>query len=609
MRIFSSTIPLLPLALVTLSSINNNNLTIISAISAVGVVDALSIQPSALSEYQLKLSSRSSYPLLTRRYTIFLVNNDGIGNGGQNFSGSGSGSRISGSSRSSGSSSSRRRRCVALSSTYTVAEKTIDDHDVSIDSYEEEIVGNVSERNVDSSNNNDVAVTTLTQPEQDDGKIILENEEEEISTATTTTKQQQQRRQQQFWKWRNHDVFTEVRSPVSTTTTTSSTAASSTTTNSNNSNNKPKVILLHGFGASTTYWRETMSTLQHNGFEVHALDLLGQGRSSKPFLSKTTASTTSSKKDGGKFPYRLYPKTTQHHESTSSSSSTITMGKNTNTTIQYSINLWAKMVDDYARTNNMDEVILMGNSLGSLVALSAATGDFIHSPNNIDRENLFGYLAGNNVGDRSRVKGICLFNCAVGLNSMNILKNTSYSEVQRTIFKVIFQLLNKLIFDNEWLLQYALRNVVTKELLRDALRGLYMCNPDRVDDELVDSFYYPAKLGGGNDGGENDDEYGGVIEAIRQIYTNDAGLSPMELHKKYPEILNSIPLHLIWGNDDVVTPIEGDVGKFYCDRVANNRGGKGMTTIDVVKGGHILFDDNPVETHEAMMRWIQKKVL
>jgi pimeloyl-ACP methyl ester carboxylesterase len=185
---------------------------------------------------------------------------------------------------------------------------------------------------------------------------------------------------------------------------------------------------------------------------------------------------------------------------------------------------------------------------------------------------------------------------------MNIIKNTSYSEVQRTVFKWIFQVLNKLIFDNEWLLQYVLRNVVTKELLRDALRGLYMCNPDRVDDELVDSFYYPAKHGGEVD-------YGGVIEAIRQIYTNDAGLSPMELHMKYPEILNSIPLHLIWGNEDVVTPIEGDVGKFYCDRVANNRGGKGMTTIDVVRGGHILFDDNPVETHEAMMRWIQKKVL
>ncbi|KAL7459126.1 hypothetical protein ACHAWC_010841 [Mediolabrus comicus] len=605
MKIFSTTMPLLLLLASLPSSISSNNLTIISVVvGGLGVVDALSIQPSALSDFQFQLSSR--YPLLRRRYSVFSVDYDGDDG---SKSGSGSGSRISGNSR-------RRRRCVALSSCYTVAEKTVDD-DVTIDSSDqEEIVGNVSERNVgsdSSSSNNDVAVTTLTQSEQDNGKLILENEEDETSTATTTTT-----KQQHFWKWRNHDVFTEVRSPVCTSTSSSTTSSSSTISNKNdNNNNKPKVILLHGFGASSTYWRETMSTLQSNGFEVHALDVLGQGRSSKPFLStKTTSSSTLN------FPYRLYPKTTtrqqdddekrqatattQHQEATSSSSlsSTITMGKNTNTTIQYSINLWAKMVDDYARANNMDEVILVGNSLGSLVALSAATGDFIHSPkNDIDRENLFGYLAGNNVGERSRVKGICLFNCAVGLNSMNILKNTSYSDVQRTVFKWIFQVLNTIIFDNEWLLRYALRNVVTKELLRDALRGLYMCNPDRVDDELVDSFYYPAKLGG-----ENDD-YGGVIEAIRQIYTNDAGLSPMELHAKYPEILNSIPLHLIWGNEDVVTPIEGDVGKFYCDRVANNRGGKGMTTIDVVRGGHILFDDNPVETHEAMMRWIQKKVL
>ena len=604
---------LLVLASLILSSLNNSNSALISVIvGGLGVVDALSIQPSALSEYQFKLSS--SFPLLRRRYSVFSVDYDGDGIG--NVSKSCSGSRIS---RSSGriSSGSRRKRCVALSSCYTVAEKTVDDLDVTIGrDDEEEIVGTVSERNVDSdsssSSSDGVAVTTLTQPEQDNGKMILENEEDETSTATTTTKQQQQQRQQHFWKWRNHDVFTEVRSPATTSTSSSSstTSSSSTISDKDDKNNKPKVILLHGFGASTTYWRETMSTLQLNGFEVHALDLLGQGRSSKPFLSKTTTTSSSSSlnKGGGKFPYRLYPKTTQHHETTPSSSlssPSTTMGKNTNTTIQYSINLWAKMVDDYARANNMDEVILMGNSLGSLVALSAATGDFINSPNDIDRENLFGYLAGNNIGERSRVKGICLFNCAVGLNSMNILKNTSYSEVQRTVFKVIFQVLNKLIFDNEWLLRYALRNVVTKELLRDALRGLYMCNPDRVDDELVDSFYYPAKLGGN---GEND-EYGGAIEAIRQIYTKDAGLSPMELHAKYPEILNSIPLHLIWGNEDVVTPIEGDVGKFYCDRVANNRGGKGMTTIDVVRGGHILFDDNPVETHEAMMRWIQKKVL
>lgn len=387
----------------------------------------------------------------------------------------------------------------------------------------------------------------------------------------------------QFWTWKNHDIFVEVRTP----------------TDISSSNNKPKVILLHGFGASTTYWRETMTKLQNEGFEVHALDMLGQGRSSKPYYAQDDDDGS----PAAAFPYKLYPKlypkdTPVDAAAAEKQTSSILMGKNTNTKVYYSINLWAKMIDDYARHCNMDEVILMGNSLGSLVALSATTGDFIETPNDIDRENMYTYLAGNHLGERSRVKGVCLFNCAIGLNSMNVLKNPSFSVLQRNVLKGIFGVLNNLIFDNEPLLKYALDNVVTKDLLRDALKSLYTYNPEQVDEELVDSFYYPAKFGGD-----------GAIEAIRQIYTNDAGLTPMELTAKYPQILNKLPLHLIWGDSDVVTPIQGDVGTFYCDRVANNRGGKGMTTIDVVRGGHLLFDDNPSETHDSLLKWINKRVL
>lgn len=340
-----------------------------------------------------------------------------------------------------------------------------------------------------------------------------------------------------IFKWRGHDIFAESRTPI---------------LNSNDDNKKPTVILLHGFGASTTYWRETIKALHQGGYEVHALDLLGQGRSSKP----------------------------------------------TDGSVEYSINLWANMVDDYASHNNLGEsgVVLMGNSLGSLVALAAATGDFVSGE--FDRDNYCTYLAGNHKGDSSRVRGVCLFNCAVGLNSRNVLKNPNLSPFQKVFFGWIFDVLNALIFDNETLLSFALNNIVTKELLRDALKGLYLHSPDRVDDELVDSFYYPAKEGGR-----------GAVQAIRQIYTNDAGLTPMEMHEKYPDILDTIPLHLIWGDADVVTPISGDVGTFYCDRVANNRSGRGLTTIDVVKGGHMPFDDNPIETHQNMLKWLEKKVL
>ena len=333
-----------------------------------------------------------------------------------------------------------------------------------------------------------------------------------------------------IWKWRGHNIFAKSMTPKETP------------------NDKPTVILLHGFGASSIYWRETIKTLHHHGYQVHALDLLGQGRSSKP----------------------------------------------TDGSVHYSINLWANMVDDYAAQYNLGDsgVVLMGNSLGSLVALSAATGDFKDDGNDST------YLSENNEGGGSRVKGICLFNCAIGLNSFNILKNPSLSPIQRKIYGWLFGVLNALIFGNEALLRYALNSIVTKELLSNALKGLYCYSPDRVDEELVDSFYYPAV-----------DDVEGAVEAIRQIYTNDPGMSPMEMHEKHPEILDNIPLHLIWGSDDVVTPITGDVGTFYCDRVANNRSGKGLTTLDIIESGHIPFDDNPVDTHERLLNWLKKRLL
>ena len=53
-----------------------------------------------------------------------------------------------------------------------------------------------------------------------------------------------------FWKWRGQEIFTEVRRR---------------STSKDEDGKKPTVILLHGFGASTVYWRETMSVLQSEG--------------------------------------------------------------------------------------------------------------------------------------------------------------------------------------------------------------------------------------------------------------------------------------------------------------------------------------------------------
>ena len=41
------------------------------------------------------------------------------------------------------------------------------------------------------------------------------------------------------------------------------------------------MLLVHGFGASTDHWRHNLPVLSES-YEVHALDLLGFGRSAKP---------------------------------------------------------------------------------------------------------------------------------------------------------------------------------------------------------------------------------------------------------------------------------------------------------------------------------------
>eukprot|EP00548_Thalassiothrix_antarctica_P011041 CAMPEP_0194162096 /NCGR_PEP_ID=MMETSP0152-20130528/79315_1 /TAXON_ID=1049557 /ORGANISM="Thalassiothrix antarctica, Strain L6-D1" /LENGTH=92 /DNA_ID=CAMNT_0038871973 /DNA_START=1139 /DNA_END=1417 /DNA_ORIENTATION=+ len=89
----------------------------------------------------------------------------------------------------------------------------------------------------------------------------------------------------------------------------------------------------------------------------------------------------------------------------------------------------------------------------------------------------------------------------------------------------------------------------------------------------------------------------------------------MDLHRLYPTIIGStciteepnnddtIPIHLIWGDKDLVTPLEGSVGQLYTDMAAANDNNN-KVTMDIIQGGHIPFDDNPKESNKSLLRWL-----
>mmetsp|Transcript_9827 Transcript_9827/g.19817 ORF Transcript_9827/g.19817 Transcript_9827/m.19817 type:complete len:111 (-) Transcript_9827:89-421(-) len=88
-----------------------------------------------------------------------------------------------------------------------------------------------------------------------------------------------------------------------------------------------------------------------------------------------------------------------------------------------------------------------------------------------------------------------------------------------------------------------------------------------------------------------------------EIYTNHPGLSPMQIHEKHAERVAGLPIHLVWGDDDAVTPLDGGVGTFYSALAKDE---STPVTMDVIGGtGHIPFDDNVGESNQSMLRWLE----
>ncbi|KAL0556974.1 hypothetical protein IC582_005492 [Cucumis melo] len=270
------------------------------------------------------------------------------------------------------------------------------------------------------------------------------------------------------------------------------------------SSSSPVVLLVHGFGASIPHWRRNISTLSQYS-TVYAIDLLGFGASDKP------------------------------------------------AGFAYTMETWAELVIDFVDQIIKKPTVLVGNSVGSLACVIAASDS-----------------------SRNLVRGLVLLNCAGGMNNKAIVDDWRIKLLLPLLWLVDFLL-------NQRIIASALfKRVKKRDSLRNILSSVYG-NKESVDEDLIDIIVEPA----------NDE---GALDAFVSIVTGPPGPSPVELMPKL-----SVPVLILWGDKDPFTPLDGPVGKYFRKlsmEVPN-------VSLFVLKGvGHCPHDDRPELVHEKLLPWL-----
>ncbi|MEM9004142.1 MAG: alpha/beta fold hydrolase [Cyanobacteria bacterium P01_F01_bin.86] len=257
----------------------------------------------------------------------------------------------------------------------------------------------------------------------------------------------------------------------------------------------PPILLLHGFGASLEQWSSNLSALAQQR-TVYALDLLGFGDSQK-------AATT------------------------------------------FSADLWSAQVHDFWELWIGCPVLLVGHSLGSLVALNTA----VLYPNAINRLVLLTLPA-----------------------AREELLSGWLESVSRNMERV---------FSTPLLIRPLFRFVRQPWVIRKVLQGVYQ-RPDQVDAALVDQYVRPT------------DDRG----AARTLCYLVRSRTELQFTPATKVLLNqlTVPTLLLWGDRDRVIPLA------WGEQLAplNSQ----VTFIVVPEVGHCLYDEKPETINHHILSWL-----
>ena len=262
---------------------------------------------------------------------------------------------------------------------------------------------------------------------------------------------------------------------------------------------KTPLILLHGFGTSIGHWRHNLTVLgEHH--TVYALDLLGFGASQKA-------------------------------------------------PVTYNIDLWVEQVYDFWRTFIRQPVVLVGNSIGSLICLAAAA---IHP---------------------DMVQGMVM----LSLPDMS-LEEEAVPQFLQPVVAVI-----KSLVASPPILR-TLFQVVRRPYVVRRWAAIAYAKPNAVTDELVEILVDPAQ-----------DK--GAAQAFSAILR---GMTRSQFGPSVKAVLQTleIPMLLIWGQQDrMVPPILALKFTQYNTK---------LQLLKLDNAGHCPHDECPEQVNQAILEWIDK---
>ena len=298
----------------------------------------------------------------------------------------------------------------------------------------------------------------------------------------------------QYWNWENYQIAWQVEEEEA-------------------NNSEIAIILIHGFGACKDHWRFNQKNLSSIA-PCFALDLVGFGESSQP-------------------------------------TSQLLYEKKTSKNFNYCFDTWSQQVFDFCKEIVKKPVLLIGNSIGGVIALNTS--------NKLSNKCL----------------GVILIDCAQ--RTMDDKRLAEQSLLMRFLRPVI-----KTLVRQRFLSSSLFKNAANPTFIEQVLKAAYPSGKN-IDEELIKILFKPTQ-------GQ------GASEAFRGfINLFDDYLAP-DLLKDFQN-----PVHLIWGEKDPWEPVK-EAEKWF----DNFECIKSMNIIS--NAGHCPHDEMPEKVNPILKKIIQDAI-